>query len=123
MPPPSRGGKMRRREFISVLDSALALWPVRVRAQMPAVGFVNSSSAQVQGHAVAGYRRGLEESGFIEGKNVLIESRFADGEYNRLPELVADLIERKVAVIMAGGPPAAIAAQKATSIIPIVLTS
>ena len=107
MPPPSRGGKMRRREFISVLGSALALWPVRVRAQMPTVGFVNSSSAQVQGHAVAGYRRGLEESGFIESKNVLIESRFADGEYNRLPELVADLIERKVAVIMAGGPPAA----------------
>jgi putative tryptophan/tyrosine transport system substrate-binding protein len=114
---------MRRREFISVLGSALALWPVRVRAQMPTVGFVNSSSAQVQGHAVAAYRGGLEESGFIEGKNVLIESRFADGEYNRLPELVADLIERKVAVIMAGGPPAAIAAQKATSIIPIVFTS
>jgi putative tryptophan/tyrosine transport system substrate-binding protein len=114
---------MRRREFISVLGSALALWPVRVRAQMPTVGFVNSSSAQVQGHAVAAYRGGLGESGFIEGKNVLIESRFADGEYNRLPELVADLIERKVAVIMAGGPPAAIAAQKATSIIPIVFTS
>jgi putative tryptophan/tyrosine transport system substrate-binding protein len=114
---------MRRREFISVLGSALALWPVRVRAQMPTVGFVNSSSAQVQGHAVAAYRGGLEESGFIEGKSVLIESRFADREYNRLPELVADLIERKVAVIMAGGPPAAIAAQKATSIIPIVFTS
>jgi putative tryptophan/tyrosine transport system substrate-binding protein len=114
---------MRRREFISVLGSALALWPVRVRAQMPTVGFVNSSSAQVQGHPVAAYRGGLEESGFIEGKSVLIESRFADREYNRLPELVADLIERKVAVIMAGGPPAAIAAQKATSIIPIVFTS
>jgi ABC-type uncharacterized transport system substrate-binding protein len=114
---------MRRREFIGLLGIALGLWPVRARAQMPIVGFVNSSSAQVQGHAVAAYRRGLEESGFIEGKNVLIESRFADGQYNRLPELLADLIERKVAVIMAGGPPAAIAAKKATSVVPIVFTS
>jgi putative tryptophan/tyrosine transport system substrate-binding protein len=114
---------MRRREFISLLGSAAALWPMRAGAQMPVVGFVNSSSAQAQAAGAAAYRRGLEESGFIEGKNVLIESRWADGQYNLLPELLGDLIKHNVAVIMAGGPPAAIAAKRATSAIPIVFTS
>jgi putative tryptophan/tyrosine transport system substrate-binding protein len=114
---------MRRREFISLLGSAAALWPIRARAQMPVVGFVNSASAQAQVVVVAAYRRGLEESGFIEGKSVLIEPRWANGQYNLLPELIGDLIKLKVAVIMAGGPPAAIAAKKATSTIPVVFTS
>jgi putative ABC transport system substrate-binding protein len=114
---------MRRREFVSLLASAAALWPIRASAQVPVVGFVNSSSAQAQEAVAAAYRRGLEDSGFIEGKSVLIESRWANGQYNLLPELVGDLIERKVAVIMAGGPPAAIAAKKATSTIPVVFTS
>jgi putative tryptophan/tyrosine transport system substrate-binding protein len=114
---------MRRREFISPLGSAAALWPIRARAQMPVVGFVNGSSAQALAVVVAAYRRGLEESGFIEGKSVLIEPRWANGQYNLLPELIDDLIKRKVAVIMAGGPPAAIAAKKATSTIPVVFTS
>jgi putative ABC transport system substrate-binding protein len=114
---------MRRREFVSLLASAAALWPIRASAQVPVVGFVNSSSAQAQEAVAAAYRRGLEESGFIEGKSVLIESRWANGQYSLLPELVGDLIERKVTVIMAGGPPAAIAAKKATSTIPVVFTS
>lgn len=120
------GGQMRRREFLSLLGGVAVVWPLTARAQhssMPLVGFVNSSSAQAQVLVAAAYRRGLEETGFIEGKNLLIESRWADGQYNRLPEMIDDLIKRNVAVIMAGGPPAAHAAKKATSTIPIVFTS
>jgi len=116
---------MKRREFLSFLGG-VAVWPFAAGAQqpsMPVVGFVNSSTAQAQVLIAAAYRRGLEESGFVEGKNVLIESRWADGQYNRLPELIGDLIRHNVAVLMAGGPPAAIAAKKATSMLPVVFTS
>jgi putative ABC transport system substrate-binding protein len=116
---------MRRREFISLLGGALVSWPADIRGQQasPVVGFLNSGSFDIQKPALAAFQRGLDESGFAETKNTVIESRWAEGQYERLPALCADLLNRNVAVIMAGGPPAAQAAKKATSTIPIVFTS
>jgi putative tryptophan/tyrosine transport system substrate-binding protein len=82
---------------------------------MPVVGFLNSGSPSVEV-----FRRGLSETGFVEGKNVAIEYRWAEGQYNRLPALSADLIHHQVAVIFAGGPPAALAAKATTTTIPII---
>jgi putative ABC transport system substrate-binding protein len=116
---------MKRREFVFLFAGAVMIWPAATRSQqaLPLIGFLNSGSANIQHTAAGAYRQGLEETGFIENKNILIESRWAEGDYTRLPELVADLIDRQVTVIMAGGPPAAQAAKKATAKIPVVFTS
>jgi putative ABC transport system substrate-binding protein len=116
---------LSRRGVIGLVGGAAA-WPLMARAQqpaMPVIGYLHSGSPAPFAHLVAEFRRALNESGYVEGRNVAIEYRWANGEYDRLPELATDLVKRQVGVIVtAGGGPSALAAKRATSTIPIVFS-
>jgi putative ABC transport system substrate-binding protein len=117
---------MRRREVIGLLGGAAVAWPLCVRGQQaanPVIGYLSARSPDDAGHLLVAFRKGLSEQGFVEGGNVLIELRWGLGQYDQLPAMAAELVQKQVTVIVAsGGEPAALAAKAATSAVPIVFS-
>src|SRR6476660_3565717 len=115
---------MQRREFITLLSGIVAAWPLAARAQQPAkiprIGFLGNSTATMEANLIGPLRDGLRELGYEEGRNVIIEFRWADGKYDQFPALVAELLAAKVDVIITAGTPATLAIKKATSTVPLV---
>ncbi len=119
---------MKRREFITLLGGAAAAWPLTARAQQPAakvprIGFLGNSTAELEANLVGPFRDGLRALGYEEGRNIVIEYRWAEGKYERFPALIAELIALKVDVIVTAGTPASLAVKKATTSIPLVMVA
>ena len=118
---------MRRRDFIKVIVSSVAAWPLGARAQQPKqvrrIGFLSPQSVSSAAPLLAALRQGLRDLGWIEGQNIVLELRYADGGFDRLPEVAAELVHQNVDVIVAGSNPGALAAKQATSTIPIVMVT
>jgi putative ABC transport system substrate-binding protein len=114
---------VNRRDFITLAAAMVPRAAFAQQTAVPVVGFLNSGSPDTSAQSASAFRQGLTESGFSDGRNITLEYRWAEGRYDRLPAMASDLVRRQVAVILAGGPPAARAAKVATSTIPIVFTS
>ena len=116
---------MRRREFTTLLGGVAVTWPLAASAQSktPRIGFMGNSTAALEANLVDAFREGLREHGYEEGRNIVIEYRWADGKYERFPALVAELIAAKVEVIVTAGTPAALAMKKATTTVPLVMVA